>query len=193
MSYSIYEHSDLHNLPHPPKKEKSMKCLCLYMFIFPGTIKQPKKKNHAVKEGKGKTHSHIQTLPAQATHQSQAAGLQSSSQMKQQQHHHHHQPSPAGFMAPSVAPLESSQLLETSFDSLPPFGQPIMHMSHHTGNASSSPAPSHLNTHSAGPVSPETHPFLNQHSVLPSPGKVLCRGQLFDDSSPDNYLGCYCF
>ncbi|XP_005745397.1 bromodomain-containing protein 4 isoform X2 [Pundamilia nyererei] len=135
----------------------------------PGTIKQPKKKNHAVKEGKGKTHSHIQTLPAQATHQSQAAGLQSSSQMKQQQHHHHHQPSPAGFMAPSVAPLESSQLLESSFDSLPPFGQPIMHMSHHTGNASSSPAPSHLNTHSAGPVSPETHPFLNQHSVLPSP------------------------
>lgn len=135
----------------------------------PGMIKQQKKKNQSAKEGK-KTHSHVQTGPAQATHQAQAAGLQSSSQMKQQQqHHHHHQPSPAGFMAPPVATLESSQLLETSFDSLPPFGQPILHMSHHTGNSSSSPVPPHLNAHSAGPVSPETHPFLNQHSVLPSP------------------------
>lgn len=141
----------------------------IYMFIFPGMIKQQKKKNQSAKEGK-KMHCHVQTGPAQATHQSQAVGLQSSGQMKQQQHHH--QPSPAGFMAPPVATLESSQLLETSFDSLPPFGQPIMHMSHHTGNSSPSPVPPHLNAHSAGPVSPETHPFLNQHSVLPSPGKA---------------------
>uniref|UniRef100_A0A3Q1GQQ4 Bromodomain containing 4 n=1 Tax=Acanthochromis polyacanthus TaxID=80966 RepID=A0A3Q1GQQ4_9TELE len=130
-----------------------------------GTIKQLKKKSQSAKEGK-KTHPHVQTGPAQTGLQPQAVGLQSSSQMKQ--HPQQHQPSPAGFMAPPVAALESSQLLETSFDSLPPFGPPLMHLSHHTGN-SSSPAPPHLNAHSAGPVSPETHPFLNQHPVLPSP------------------------
>lgn len=130
-------------------------------------IKPQKKKGQSVKEGK-KTHLHIQGGPAQTGLHSQVAGLQSSSQLKQ------HQPSPAGFIVPPVAPLESSQLLETSFESLPPFGQPLMHLSHHTGN-SSSPAPPHLNAHSAGPVSPETHPFLNQHPILPSPGKAVCR------------------
>lgn len=137
-------------------------------------MKQPKKKNQSVKEVK-KTHPHLQTGPSQPGLQSQAVGLQSSSQMKQLQQQH--QPSPAGFMAPPVAALESSQLLETSFESLPPFGQPLMHLSHHTGN-SSSPAPPHLNAHSAGPASPETHPFLNQHPVLPSPGKIMCRAAL---------------
>ncbi|XP_041672775.1 bromodomain-containing protein 4 isoform X2 [Cheilinus undulatus] len=130
-----------------------------------GMIKQQKKKSQSVKEGK-KTHSHVQSGPAQTGLHSQAAGLQSSSQLKHLQQPH--QPSPAGFIVPPVAPLESSQLLETSFESLPPFGQPLMHLSHHTGN-SSSPAQPHLNAHSAGPVSPETHPFLNQHPILPSP------------------------
>ncbi|XP_041861010.1 bromodomain-containing protein 4 isoform X2 [Melanotaenia boesemani] len=129
-----------------------------------GMIKQQKKKSQSLKEGK-KSQPQVQMGPTQAGIQSQAVGPQSSSQMKQQQH----QPPSAGFMAPPpVAALESSQLLETSFESLPPFGQPLMHMSHHTGN-SASPAPPHLNTHSAGPVSPETHPFLNQHPVLTSP------------------------
>ncbi|XP_035510412.1 bromodomain-containing protein 4 [Morone saxatilis] len=130
-----------------------------------GIIKQQKKKGPSVKEGK-KTHLHIQSGPPQAVLHSQAAGIQSSSQLKQQQQQQ--QPSPTGFIVPPVAALESSQLLETSFESLPPFGQPLMHLSHHTGN-SSSPAPPHLNAHSAGPVSPETHPFLNQHPILPSP------------------------
>lgn len=134
-------------------------------------IKQQQKKGQSVKEGK-KTHPHVQSGPIQTGLHSQAAGLQSSNQMKQ--HQQQHQPSPAGFLAPPVAALESSQLLETSFESLPPFGQPLMHLSHHTGN-SSSPAPPHLNAHSAGPVSPETHPFLNQHPILPSPGKAVCR------------------
>ncbi|XP_029015734.1 bromodomain-containing protein 4 isoform X2 [Betta splendens] len=129
----------------------------------PGIIKQQKKKGHSVKEAK-KMHPHIQNSQAPTGLQSQPAVLPSS-QMKQQ---HPHQPSPAGFMAPPVAALESSQLLETSFDSLPPFGQPLMHLSHHTGNPSSPPPP-HLNAQSAGPVSPETHPFLNQHPVLTSP------------------------
>uniref|UniRef100_A0A671XD97 Bromodomain containing 4 n=1 Tax=Sparus aurata TaxID=8175 RepID=A0A671XD97_SPAAU len=124
-----------------------------------GLIKQQKKKGQSVKEGK-KTHLHNQSGPPQA------ASLQSNSQLKQ--HQQQHQPSPAGFIVPPVAALESSQLLETSFESLPPFGQPLMHLSHHTGN-SSSPVPPHLNAHSAGPVSPETHPFLNQHPILPSP------------------------
>ncbi|XP_078140729.1 bromodomain-containing protein 4 isoform X5 [Centroberyx gerrardi] len=128
--------------------------------------KQQKKKGLSVKEGK-KTHPHIQGGPAvQAGLHPQAPGLQPSGQMKQ---HQQHQPSPAGFMAPPVAALESSQMLENSFDSLPHFGQPLMHLPHHAGN-SSSPARPHLNAHSAaGPVSPETHPFLNQHPVLPSP------------------------
>lgn len=138
------------------------------LSLFSGMIKQQKKKGQSVKEGK-KLHPHIQSSQAQTGLHSQPAVLHSSSQMKQQL-----QPSPAGFMAPPVAALESSQLLETSFESLPPFGQPLMHLSHHTGNPSSSPPP-HLSTQSAGPVSPETHPFLNQHPVLPSPGKIVCR------------------
>jgi len=140
-----------------------------YNLFFSGIIKHRKKKGLSVKEGK-KTHPHvhIQSGPGQIGLHSQIAGLQSSSQMKQQP-----QPPTAGFIAPPVAALESSQLLETSFDSLPPFGQPLMHLTHHTGN--SSPAPPHLNAHSAEPVSPETHPFLNQHPVLTSPGKAVCR------------------
>ncbi|XP_074553502.1 bromodomain-containing protein 4 isoform X1 [Halichoeres trimaculatus] len=131
-----------------------------------GTIKQSKKKNQSVKEGK-KTHSHVQSGPHQMGLHPQGAGLQSSSQLKHLQQQH--QPSPAGFIVPPVAALESSQLLETSFESLPPFGQPLMHLPHHTGNSSSSPPPPHLNAHSAAPVSPETHPFLNQHPILTSP------------------------
>ncbi|KAM3863707.1 bromodomain-containing protein 4 [Diretmus argenteus] len=134
--------------------------------------KQQKKKGQSMKEGK-KTHPHIHGGPApQAGLHSQVPGLQLSGQMKQHhphQHQHQQQPSPAGFMAPPVAALESSQMLENSFDSLPHFGQPLMHLPHHTGN-NASPAPPHLNAHAAaGPVSPETHPFLNQHPVLPSP------------------------
>lgn len=129
-----------------------------------GITKQPKKKGQSVKEVK-KPHLHVQGGPPQTAVHSQAVGLHSNSQLKQQQQH---QPSPASFIVPPVTALESSQLLETSFDSLPPFGQPLMHLSHHTGN-SSSPAPPHLNAHSAGPVSPETHSFLNQHPILPSP------------------------
>lgn len=137
----------------------------LLMLFFSGIIKQPKKKGQSVKEGR-KMHPHIQSSQAQPGLHSQPAVLHSSSQMKQQL-----QPSPAGFMAPPVAALESSQLLETGFESLPPFGQPLMHLSQHTANPSSSPPP-HLSAQPAGPVSPETHPFLNQHPVLPSPGKI---------------------
>ncbi|XP_012726449.2 bromodomain-containing protein 4 isoform X2 [Fundulus heteroclitus] len=127
-----------------------------------GMIKQPKKKSQSVKESK-KAHPHVHTGSAQAGFQSQSVVSQASAQMKQQQH----QPSPAAFMAPPpVTALESSHLLE-SYESLPPFSQPIMHMPHHAGN--SSPPPPHTNAHSAGSVSPETHPFLNQHPVLPSP------------------------
>lgn len=120
-----------------------------------------------MKEGK-KTHLHNQTNAPQLGLHSHPASLQSNSQLKQQPH----QPSPAGFIIPPVAPLESSQLLESSFESLPSFSQPHMHLSHHPGN-SSSPAPPHLNTHPAGPVSPETHPFLNQQPILPSPGMAV--------------------
>ncbi|XP_024127837.1 bromodomain-containing protein 4 isoform X3 [Oryzias melastigma] len=127
-----------------------------------GTIKQQKKKTQSVKEGK-KAHPHTQMGPAQAGLQPQAPPPQPSSQMKQQR-----QPSPEAFMAPPpVAPLASSQLLESNFETLPQFNQPLLLMNN-TGN-SSSPAPPHLNPHSAGPVSPETHPFLNQHPILPSP------------------------
>uniref|UniRef100_A0A8C6T5P3 Bromodomain containing 4 n=1 Tax=Neogobius melanostomus TaxID=47308 RepID=A0A8C6T5P3_9GOBI len=129
----------------------------------PGMLKQLKKKGHSGKETK-KTHPHVLGLPAQPglQLQPQPSLLQPNSQMKE------HQPSPAGFIAPPVAALESSQMLESSFESLPSFGQPLMHLSHHSGNNSSPPAP-HLNAHSTAPVSPETHPFLNQHPVLQSP------------------------
>lgn len=144
-------------------------------LLTSGIIKQQKKKGQSVKEGK-KMQLHNQSFLPQTGLHPQPVVLQPSSQLKQQQqqqhhHHHHHQPSPAGFNVPPVAALESSQLLETSFDSLASFGQPLMHLTHHHGNASS-PAPPHLNTHPAGPVSPETHPFLNQHPLLASPGEA---------------------
>lgn len=149
-------------------------------FLSTGIIKQQKKKGQSMKEGK-KTQLHNQNLLPQTGLHPQPAVLQPNSQLKQhqqqqqQQHQQQqHQLSPAGFNVPPVAALESSQVLETSFDSLPSFGQPLMHLTHHTGN-SSSPAPPHLNTHPAGPVSPETHPFLNQHAILPSPGKAVDR------------------
>lgn len=144
--------------------EPMLKLNSVRSTVCSGIIKQQKKKGQSVKEGK-KTQPHVQTAPAQALLNSQTAGFQSSAQLKQ------HQPPPADIMAPPVTALESSQILETGFESLPPFGQPLMHLSHHTGG-SSPPAPPHLNAHSAGPVSPETHPFLNQHPVLTSPGKL---------------------
>nr|XP_054597252.1 bromodomain-containing protein 4 isoform X2 [Nothobranchius furzeri] len=129
-----------------------------------GMLKQQKKKSRSGKEAK-KTHPAAQMGSAPTGLQPQAAGPQSSSQMKKQQL----DPPPAAFVAhPPVAALESSDLLE-SYESLPSFSshQPMMHISHLAGN--SSPPPPHLNAHSAGAVSPETHPFLNQHPVLPSP------------------------
>lgn len=132
-------------------------------------MKHHKKKSQFAKEGK-KAHLHSQSSAPQLGLHSHPASLQPNSQLKQQPR----QPSPAGLILPPVAPLESSQLLESSFESLPSFSQPHMHLSHHTGS-SASPAPPHLNTHPAGPgcVSPETHPFLNQQPILPSPGKAV--------------------
>lgn len=154
-------------------------------ICFSGMIKQRKKKSQPVKEGK-KTHPPVQAGSAQTGLPSQILGPQSSSQMK-------NQPPPASFVAaPPVAALESSHLLE-SYESLPPFSshQPIMHMPHHTGN--SSPAPPHLNAHPAGPVSPETHPFLNQHPILPSPGMCRYRRSTFDSSiSKLRLFYCFC-
>lgn len=138
-------------------------------------IKHHKKKSQFVKEGK-KTHLQNQSNTPQLGLHSHPASLLSNNQLKQQPH----QPSPAGFIIPPVAPLESSQLLESSFESLPSFGQPHMHLSHHTGD-SSSPAPPHLTTHPAGPVSPETHPFLNQPPILTSPGKAFTGLRYFYD------------
>lgn len=128
-----------------------------------------KKRGHAAKEGKKGHHPVIAPgmVPPQMPLQPQAPVLQPTVQLKQPQPQH---PSPATYMAPPVTALESSQLLENTFDSLPHFGQPLMHMSHHA-NDSSSPAPPHLNAHTAsGPGSPDTHPFLNQHPNLQSPG-----------------------
>ncbi|XP_051994884.1 bromodomain-containing protein 4 isoform X2 [Xyrauchen texanus] len=118
--------------------------------------------------GEGKKAHHQVMAPGmpqpQIPHQPQTAALQPTIQLKQQQH-----PSPAAYIAPPVTALEPSQLLENPFDPLSHFGQPLMHLSHHA-NDSSSPAPPHLNAHPpGGPVSPDTHPFLNQHHILPSP------------------------
>ncbi|XP_049601347.1 bromodomain-containing protein 4 isoform X2 [Syngnathus scovelli] len=125
----------------------------------PGMMKALKKKAQPVKESK-KTHSHMPGAPVQLALHPQVAAFQPP--MKQ-----HQPPPPLDYMPPPVAALESSQMLENSFDPLPSFGQPLMHLSHHAGNSSSS-APPQLSANSAGPVSPETHPFLN-HPILPSP------------------------
>ncbi|KAM9472792.1 bromodomain-containing protein 4-like isoform 4-T4 [Salvelinus alpinus] len=151
--------------------------------------KQKQKKGHGTNEGKKphlhhtmsgagplpQGHPHPQGHPYPHGHpHPQGPVLQPSIHLKQQQHHN---PSPATYMAPppvTVTALESSQLLENTFDLLPHFGQqPLMHLSQH--HHSSSPAvPPHLNVHSAvGPVSPETHPFLNQHPIHPNPNPAL--------------------
>ena len=152
--------------------------------------KQQKKKGQAVKEGR-KTHpTHVQGGPAtQAGPRSQGQGLHPGIQLKQQQQH---QPPPTGFVAPPVAPLEASQMLENSFDSLTPhFGPPLMHLPHHAANSSSTAPPHPLSAQpAAGPVSPETHPFLNP--VPPSPGMApqicsnddLDRGHVIPLSQP---------
>ncbi|XP_028840836.1 bromodomain-containing protein 4 isoform X3 [Denticeps clupeoides] len=140
-----------------------------------GMSSKQKKKSH-LKEGKK---AHHQTMapgmpPPHLPPQPQAAPmLQPTMQLKQQlqpppppQQHH----SPGGYAGPPVAPLESSQLLESTFDHMPHFGQSLMHLPHHAAERSSPAAPSHLSAPpQSGPVSPETHPFLNQHGILPSP------------------------
>lgn len=138
-------------------------------------VSKLKKRGLSAKEGKKGHHPVIapgMVLP-QMPPQPQAPVLLPTAQLKQQQQQEQQQqqhPSPASYMAPPVTALESSQLLENTFDSLPHFGQPLMHISHHA-NDSSSPAPPHLNAHTAsGPGSPDTHPFLNQHPILQSPG-----------------------
>ncbi|TTL72960.1 Bromodomain-containing protein 4 [Bagarius yarrelli] len=135
-----------------------------------GLASKLKKRGHSAKEGKKDHHPVIAPgiVQPQMPLQPQAPVLQPTDQLKQQTQH----PSPAAYMAPPVTALESSQLLENTFDSLPNFVQPLMHMPHHAANDSSSPAPPHLNAHTAsGPGSPDTHPFLNQHPILQSPGR----------------------
>ncbi|KAG7317303.1 hypothetical protein KOW79_019601 [Hemibagrus wyckioides] len=139
-----------------------------------GMASKLKKRGHSAKEGK-KVH-HPVIAPGlgqpQMPLQPQAPVLQPNDQIKQQQQQQQQQPqhpSPAAYMASSVTALESSQVLENTFDSLAHFGPPLMHIPHHA-NDSSSPAPPHLNAHTAsGPGSPDTHPFLNQHPILQSP------------------------
>ena len=130
--------------------------------------KLQKKKSQLVKDGK-KSHPHVHSGPPGLI--SQAPGLQATIHMKPQPP----QQAPApGFMAGPVAALESSQMLENSFDPLPHFGQPLMHLPHHAGNAASPAAPQHNAHPAAGPASPETHPFLNQHPALTPAGETPC-------------------
>lgn len=153
---------------------KLLKCYIIQEAVFyeespslnPGMASKPKKRGR----GEGKKSHHQVVAPGmpqpQVPHQPQTPALQPSVQLKLQQH-----PSPAAYMPPPVTALEPSQLLENPFDPLAHFVQPLMHLPHHA-NDSPSPAPPHLNAHPpGGPVSPETHPFLNQHPILPSPGK----------------------
>ncbi|XP_046690578.1 bromodomain-containing protein 4 isoform X3 [Silurus meridionalis] len=145
-----------------------------------GMASKMKKRGHSAKEGKKGHHPVIAPGIVQIPLQAQAPVLQPTVHIKQQQQQQpqpqpppqqqqQQHPSPAAYMAPPVTALESSQLLENTFDSLPHFGQSLMPMPHHA-NDSSSPAPPHLNAHTAsGPESPDTHPFLNQHPILQPP------------------------
>ncbi len=137
------------------------------LFMNSGMASKLKKRGR----GEGKKAHHQAVAPGmpqlQVSHQPQTPALQPSAQLKPQKQHS----SPATYMPPPVTALEPSQLLENPFDPLAHFVQPLMHLPHHA-NDSPSPAPPHLNAHPpGGPVSPETHPFLNQHPILPSPGE----------------------
>lgn len=89
------------------------------------------------------------------------------------------QSKPAFVPAPpvSVASLDSSHLLNSGFDPLVQFMNP--HLTQSTTEpspsvASGPPAPGLLSVNEpTGHLPPDTHPFLNQHPIIPSPGRSL--------------------
>ncbi|KAJ8264168.1 hypothetical protein GJAV_G00145980 [Gymnothorax javanicus] len=133
-----------------------------------GVSQKHQKKGHS-KEGKKPQHQ----LAAGLNHQGMSGGapqLQAPplpqvpvvqpAQMKQQQQH----TSPASYVVPPVS-LESSQLLGGGLDSIPHFGQPLMHLPQQHQEPSPPAAPQQNAHH---PI--ETHAFLSQQqAVLPSP------------------------
>ncbi|KAL0992630.1 hypothetical protein UPYG_G00095980 [Umbra pygmaea] len=164
--------------------------------------KQKQKKGQGTKDGKKSNVQHAisgagphplnQPLPQSLPHpqsQPQTPVPQPSIHLKSQQQHHN--PSHLTYMAPppTVTALESSQLLENTFDSLPHFGQQqqLMHLSQQHHHPSSPAGPPHLNADSAGgALSPETHPFLNQLPVLLNPNPALHNALPQQPSRPSN-------
>ncbi|KAI1886516.1 hypothetical protein AGOR_G00196560 [Albula goreensis] len=136
-----------------------------------GVAQKQKRKGHSGKEAKKQQQPQQNQVPGGLNHQPMGVGgpqplappmpqvpvVQPTQQLKQQRH-----PSPAPYVGPPVS-LES-QLPGGGMDPLPHFGQPLMHLSHQHQEPSP-PAPPHLNAHP--PI--DTHSFLGQRGVLPSP------------------------
>lgn len=96
----------------------------------------------------------------------------------------------------SVPALDSAQLLNSGFDPLAQFMNP------HPTEPSAEPGPAVtgapvvsglLNANAPGSqMPPETHPFLNQHPILPSPGmccESLCHGHFGHFHPPSETVG----
>lgn len=86
------------------------------------------------------------------------------------------QPKPPFVSAPSVPPLDSSQLLSSGFDPLAHFMNSHLTESNAESGAAVATAgaalpPGLLNANAPLNQTPtDTHPFLNQHPIVPSPG-----------------------
>lgn len=87
----------------------------------------------------------------------------------------------------SVPSLDSSHLLNSGFDPLVQFMNPHLTQSNTEPNptistASAPAAPALLSVNEpTGHLPSDTHPFLNQHPIIPSPGRYLSPQPVFKD------------
>lgn len=87
----------------------------------------------------------------------------------------------------SVPSLDSSHLLNSGFDPLVQFMNPHLTQSNTEPNptistASAPVVPGLLSVNEpTGHLPSDTHPFLNQHPIIPSPGRYLSPPPLFKD------------
>lgn len=96
-----------------------------------------------------------------------------------------------------VPSLDSSQLMTSGFDPLPHFMNPHLTQANTEPSATITPAGASvasglLNANAPSQMPTETHPFLNQHPVVPSPGMctkaAICNPGLWKSTVHSRHL-----
>ena len=167
------EHGDKtpgHTPPHPTSQSGPRLTSSSILSPLPGLVpKQQQKQKKAVftKDTKRPHHPSFNSVggPPVPPHQPQV--VQSKPLFS----------APPALPLPVPAPsLDSSQLLGSGFDPLAHFLNPHLAQSKpeptptvSTAGGPAPPGPLNAQAHAAPPPA-ETHPFLNQHTILPSPG-----------------------